>query len=166
MTIRVSRTDRTGRQLDHREAAKRIGLPARYLGSKPDYFLFDVTMPSSCAICTALDAALKLVQIDAGDPLVAVCHRCNDEPAVEKRGPERGFEPNGGLLTVEESRAAAHNMKGVNWERDTREILDLGRAPAPPRSKSEVIANQVRFDSKRDAWRAQQNLKRHKRGRG
>ena len=107
MIIRVSRTDRTGRSLDHREAAKRIGRPAKYLGSKREYFIFDTPDPKTCAICTSDGVPLELQQLDPGGPLVAVCERCGGEPPSSGRYDFNGGRDSGAGFTRSRGGAVA-----------------------------------------------------------
>ena len=55
------------------------------------------------------------------------CVRCVTQPACERRGPERGYEPGGGLLSVTDSRVGARRAMGdAEYERTTRMDSMLG----------------------------------------
>lgn len=76
--------------------------------------------------------ATHVGRIDLTGVTYELCDAC-ELPAVEKRGPERGYEPNGGLPTEKETRAAARHVVGEErWDRETRDVLQMQRAPTPP----------------------------------
>lgn len=57
-----------------------------------------------CAICTAaiLGAAFTREPLGRNDALVVVCLSCSSGPVIADDGPDRGWEPSGGLPTFKE----------------------------------------------------------------
>lgn len=91
-------------------------------------------------------------------PYYTSCDVC-DEPATEEHGVERGFEPNGGLLTAAEVREAGKRMVGEeNWERDTYDILQMQRGTSyrPTLDEREMAAYQAEsrrhIEVRRNTW--------------
>ncbi len=94
-------------------------------------------MSQFCSICTSTRGPFTTQQLDGHG--VTVCAAC-DEPAFEKRGPERGYEPTGGLLTRDVVTQAAKKLLGEErYARIMAEEDELGRTPARPMDEGDRI---------------------------
>lgn len=92
---------------------------------------------SSCAICTSRTGPFTPQPLGRNNALVPVCAAC-DEPAFEKRGPERGYEPTGGLLDADELSTAKRRVMGdETYERQSKLDEEWGRLSAPPVDEDE-----------------------------
>jgi len=80
--------------------------------------------PVTCAYCVSRPST------HTDDEGYACCDRCESEPAIERRGIERGYEPSGGLLNRDESTAGCRRALGdERYERDASLDDDWGRQP-------------------------------------
>lgn len=84
---------------------------------------------SHCAICTSSRGPFTSQPLGKNNALVSVCAEC-DEPAFEKRGPERGYEPTGGLPTFAQGRNAVARVIGRQADsRPSRTADEARRRP-------------------------------------
>lgn len=65
-------------------------------------------MSGTCAICADESDDLVLEPLGRDDALVRVCVDCRTEPSVHRRGPERGFEPQGSASGLDQSLVATY----------------------------------------------------------
>lgn len=89
-----------------------------------------------CAICTSTTPPFTPQPLGRNNALVPVCAAC-DEPAFEKREPERGYEPSGGVLSREEMAAACAKLQAdPRWTRAA--MLDEEHSRTPFRGTGPV----------------------------
>jgi hypothetical protein len=69
-----------------------------------------------CAVCTSERPPFVTRPLGRKGALVRVCGSCDTEPARTKHGPERGYEPSGGLPSYAEA------MRAVK-------LMDMPKAP-------------------------------------
>lgn len=82
---------------------------------------------SFCSICTSERGPFTQQMLDGRR--ITVCAAC-DEPAIEKRGIERGYEPTGGLLKTEQAIEGARRVMGAEeYERRSHLIDVFGLQP-------------------------------------
>lgn len=86
---------------------------------------------SWCAICA--DDAPDGVQRPLGknNALVTVCRSCDEDAPPTVVDNTRGYEPQGGLLSVEAARASKKVVSREKWARDSKDILSVQRGPSP-----------------------------------
>jgi hypothetical protein len=104
----------------------------------------------TCAVCAGDRGPFAREPLGRGDALVNVCAECRTAPARTRTGPERGYEPSGGLPSQEESAAGVRRVMGP--ARAAAESARLQREslrPAPARDRAEVDAEQVEYDGAR-----------------
>lgn len=85
---------------------------------------------ATCAYC------VSRLSTHTDDEGFACCDRCESEPAIERRGVERGYEPSGGLPTHDEGARACRNDPA--YQRAARLDDEWSRTPGEP---SAVIAD-------------------------
>lgn len=82
---------------------------------------------ASCAVCTSVTGPFTLEPLGRDDALVNVCAACS-APAFEKCGPERGYEPKGGLLSAPMLTEAMRRIMGsAEYERQMKLADATGR---------------------------------------
>ncbi len=110
-------------------------------------------MTTFCSICTSTRGPFSSQTLD-GRP-ITVCAAC-DEPAFEKRGPERGYEPTGGLLVRADATAGARRAMGDEaYERAVDIDEEHGRYQAPTDWLDAALNDINRETSRR--WRTEAN---------
>jgi len=85
---------------------------------------------SFCAVCTSEREPLVLRPLGRDDALVNVCASCDEEPADVRHGPERSYEPSGGLPSLAESTAGIRKALGADYDRLTRIENAITLAPS------------------------------------
>lgn len=103
--------------------------------------------PFCCAICAAdiFTAEPARAPLGRGGALVAICAGCDEDRAVEKRGPERSYEAAGGLPTCKEARESMRDDRGYQAavELDDR----VGRRPSAPSNEADRLLTAYKVDS-------------------
>ena len=104
---------------------------------------------SHCAICTSSRGPFTPQPLGRNNALVPVCSAC-DEPAFEQRGPERGYEPSGGLLKAGELTASMRSVMGdAEYERQMRDADEYGRASAPATEEADRLIREHNYENTR-----------------
>lgn len=105
---------------------------------------------SHCAICTSERGPFTSQPLGKGNALVSVCAEC-DEPAFEKRGPERAYEgagpsaPSEGAMTV----AMRRLMGDAEYERRTTFEEAFGRKGAHSLTDDEYAIQDFQWETQR-----------------
>lgn len=117
-----------------------------------------------CAICADDVEHPRMRPLGRNDALVAVCPSCDEDPAVTRYGPERGFVPNGGLPRAGEATEGMHRARGADDERLTKRDRELFLAFPPQKSQEELDIMAVVHEGLRrrrtDAYRIQHKADR------
>lgn len=83
-----------------------------------------------CAICASDRGPFTTEPLGKNDALVRVCAECSRSPGTVVDN-TRGYEPQGGLLSVEAARASKKVVSREKWARDSKDILSVQRGPSP-----------------------------------
>ncbi len=108
---------------------------------------------ATCAICVAECAGDRKAPLGRNDAMVIVCSDCDTLPARAYTGPDRSYEPTGGLPSYRESQCGIEKALGKDYKRLTRLENAVAMTPAPPTDAADL----ARFES-REALRRSQRI--------
>jgi hypothetical protein len=103
---------------------------------------------SFCAICTSPRGPFVREPLGRDNALVSVCSECVTEPARAETGPDRSYEPTGGLLKTEDAVAGARRAMGdERYDIAHRIEEQYSRSPSPALSAEAVLDLQHKYDN-------------------
>lgn len=108
-----------------------------------------------CAICTSERGPFTMQPLGPGDAMIVVCSDC-DAPIIEQTGPDRSYEPSGGLPSVTESTNGIRKAMGADYDRLTRLEEGVSKAPISSGNHSDEDFAMLQFE--------QESLRRRRTG--
>lgn len=113
---------------------------------------------STCAICVSTRGPFTSQPLGRDNAPVLVCFAC-DQPVFARTGPDRGWQPSGGLVDRDAMTAAARRVMGDGeYERQCKLESDFGKEPSARRSQESADLAAMDSESarrvyvKRNTW--------------
>lgn len=98
-----------------------------------------------CAICTDECSGDRKAPLGRNDAMVVVCSDCDTLPARTVDGPDRTYQPSGGLPSYKESQRGIETALGADYKRLTRLENAVAMTPAPATDQVVLVHAESRY---------------------